>query len=218
MKRGGRRLTALILASAVGLGLGLGPAGVSHAQAPKNPPLWWDEPYDPNKTPQPDETGVWVVKGRISINESEADKDAFERLSQSIRLWLQSQLDVQVDSRWQPPREMIEALIRERFMDDEVAAPESVAADAKKMMITGYLADFSPRARERFLTAYQHEVAVDRLWKMGAAILGALVVLTTVSGYIRADESTKGYFTNWLRGAALLTGGAGGGAVYYFLM
>lgn len=184
------------------------------ANSPSSP-LWWGEFYDPNKTPQPGENGSWVVKGRVSIDESEADKDAFARLSQSVRLWLQAQLTVPVDSRWEPPRPMVESLIRERFVET-VDAPESVAADAPTMKVAGYLADFSPSSRERFLAAYQHEVAVDRLWKMGAAIMGLLITLATLSGYIRADESTKGYFTNWLRGAALTTAGAGAGAVYYF--
>ena len=53
-----------------------------------------------------------------------------------------------------------------------------------------------------------------RLVKLGGSLGFILICLAAISGYIRADEATKGYYTNRLRLLAAAGVGAGGVLVY----
>jgi hypothetical protein len=52
---------------------------------------------------------------------------------------------------------------------------------------------------------------------MGGGLAAILTGLAAVAGYIRADEATKGYYTNWLRVAAAAGVGASGVLIYQLL-
>jgi hypothetical protein len=56
-----------------------------------------------------------------------------------------------------------------------------------------------------------------RLGLLGGGLGFVLACLATVSGYIRADEATKGYYTNWLRLASATGVGAAGVLIYQML-
>ena len=49
---------------------------------------------------------------------------------------------------------------------------------------------------------------------LGGALAFVLICLAAVSGYIRADEATKGYYTNRLRMLAAAGVGAAGVVIY----
>ena len=69
---------------------------------------------------------------------------------------------------------------------------------------------FLARAAVRDREAYRHQEVVKRLLVLGAVLAFVLVCLAAVSGYIRADEATKGYYTTRLRLAAAAGVGAAG--------
>ena len=75
----------------------------------------------------------------------------------------------------------------------------------------------SPAMRARLVAAYHREQVMERLAVLGAVLAFVLVLLAAVSGYIRADEVTKGYYTNRLRLAAAAGVGAAGLAIYRWL-
>ncbi len=54
--------------------------------------------------------------------------------------------------------------------------------------------------------------------RLGGGLALALVGLAVLSGYIKADEATKGYYTNRLRLAAAAGLGAAGVVAYRFLV
>ena len=53
-----------------------------------------------------------------------------------------------------------------------------------------------------------------RLVVLGGSLAFVLICLAAVSGYIRADEATKGYYTNRLRMLAAAGVGAAGVVIY----
>jgi hypothetical protein len=52
---------------------------------------------------------------------------------------------------------------------------------------------------------------------LGATLVFILICLAAVSGYIRADEATKGYYTNRLRMLAAAGVGASGVIIYHMV-
>jgi hypothetical protein len=57
--------------------------------------------------------------------------------------------------------------------------------------------------------AYDRELVRHRLATLGGTLAFVLICLAAISGYIRADEATKGYYTNRLRMLAAAGVGAG---------
>ena len=72
----------------------------------------------------------------------------------------------------------------------------------------------SPEHRARFVKLYNRELVGRRLINLGGSLAFILMCLAAVSGYIRADEATKGYYTNRLRMLAAAGVGAGGVLIY----
>ena len=79
-------------------------------------------------------------------------------------------------------------------------------------------ADFSPQRRAQLVEAYDHDLVRHRLTTLAAVLGFVLVCLAALSGYIRADEATKGYYTNRLRMLTAAGVGAAGVIVYRMLV
>jgi hypothetical protein len=82
------------------------------------------------------------------------------------------------------------------------------------MCITHLTLDTTPAHRERLVKLYNHELVGERLIRLGGSLAFILMCLAAVSGYIRADEASKGYYTNRLRMLAAAGVGAGGVLIY----
>ncbi len=77
--------------------------------------------------------------------------------------------------------------------------------------------DFSPARRAQVVALYEHDLVRERMLKGGGVLAFVLFVLAVLAGYIRADESTKGYYTNRLRMLAAAGVGAAGVVAYRLL-
>ena len=64
---------------------------------------------------------------------------------------------------------------------------------------------------------YNRELVQQRLSRSGGSLGFVLICLAAISGYIRADEATKGYYTNRLRMLAAAGVGAAGVIIYQML-
>lgn len=159
-----------------------------------------------SRTAADDAPEVRKVAGRVSATLDRAREDARRQLDEDVRAWLTPQ----VSTSWTPPAELVDAMIQEvRVAPDE--------KDYGTVYTAAIDADFGPSHRSRLVDAYRRDVASDRTLKLGAALGFVLVCLASVSGYIRADEATRGYYTNRLRLAAAAAVGASGVALYQFL-
>lgn len=167
--------------------------------------LW----HGPNTTPvaSPEgENSARQVVGQVSATEERAKADAHRQLEDEVRSWL----DPQVPMSWRPPGHLLdESIVETRVTPEE--KPYGTVYTAT------LLTDFSAPRRERLVEAYRSHVVQQRIVKLGAFFGFLLVCLAATSGYIRADEATKGYYTNRLRLAVAAAVGASGVLIYQML-
>jgi hypothetical protein len=181
-------------------------ARVQRGQPPSPP-----RPPAAAATPTPIE--LTSVKGRISATEQRAHDDARARLESKLREWLEPD----VPKAWKVPVPLVDGLVREVRVTPVAAPSDPVARDYGPMYEAEMRVDLSNPRRAEIVEAYRHEQTLKRLGVLGALFAFVLVCLAVISGYIRADEATKGYYTNRLRLAAAVGAGAAGVAVYRWL-
>jgi hypothetical protein len=148
------------------------------------------------------------VPGELMATKERARQSARARLDKEIARWLAPT----VPGGWKAPADRVDAL---------VAAGQIEYAEVPKEYGTLYQAtlhcDFSPARRAEFVQAYQDSVRARRLATLEVILGFVLACLAALAGYIRADEATKGYYTNRLRALTVATVGAAGFVAYRLL-
>jgi len=147
-----------------------------------------------------------TITGRLSASEDRARDDARLQLDRAVADWLSPD----VPHAWKPRAAMINRLM----LATEV---HPVEKDLGTMYEATIRADFSPHRRTEIVRVYEHELVAQRLTLLGGVIAFVLACLAALAGYIKADEATKGYYTNRLRLAAAAGVGAAGVAIYQLL-
>ena len=64
------------------------------------------------------------------------------------------------------------------------------------------LMEFTPETKARIVEAWKQAVIQERIWVLGAAALGVLLVLATAYSYLKIDLATRGKYRGRLRLAA----------------
>lgn len=173
---------------------------------------------------KPDASNSRVLVGRLSASEDRARLDLQKLVEREVSDWLAAD----VPPSWKVPAGLLESMVDGSYTQEVArnlipAAPESEATSAPEIpgldgLFTLYRAgqklDFSAARRAVIVAEYRRELATRRMQRLGGGLILALVGLAVLSGYIRADEATKGYYTNALRLAALAGLGASGFAAY----
>jgi hypothetical protein len=136
-----------------------------------------------------------------------AKADAIRRLEAEIPEWLSPE----IPDSWKPSKGLVRSMIRETTFTP-------VVKDYGTLYIAELTADTSARRREAIIAEYQRETVQHRMMALGGSLAFVLVCLAAISGYIRADEATKGYYTNRLRMLAAAGVGAAGVVVYRFMV
>lgn len=179
-------------------------------------PSWWDSPrrIESDRSRFPEGEGPVAVIGRLSATPEAAERDVRRALGAAIVRWLEPE----VPAGWEPPASLVSQAIREshiRATKNEHAA-EPAFEEFPELYRGGFLAELGAPQRARFLAAHRQEVVSGRLWGLGLGLGFALICLGTLAGYIRADESTRGYFT-WPLRIIATAAVAGAGAAAYWL-
>jgi len=169
--------------------------------APRRPVRYGIRPRHPLKSepaavPSPD---LLSVTGRLSATEERARRDARERLD----ALLAERLAPQVPRHWKVPAELVDGMIQEVIVTPRERDYGTVYEATLKV-------DVSTAMRDRVFAVYHRGEVVKRLVTLGAVLAFVLACLAAVSGYIKADEATKGYYTTRLRLAALAAVAAAG--------
>jgi hypothetical protein len=151
-----------------------------------------------------------TVAGRLSASDGRARADARLQLQREVSEWLSPD----VPAQWKPPAHFIDRLVRQTRV-------KPVVKDSLKDLGILYEAtlevDFSPPRRAEIVAAYHRDLVARRMSLLGGGLGFTLVCLAALAGYIRADEATKGYYTNTLRTAAAAGVGASGVLIYQLL-
>ena len=152
------------------------------------------------------------ITGDRSATNARAEADARVHLGSEVKEWL---AESGVDRSWIPPQ----AILRDMVIGRVEYAPETIHdTDHDLNLVRATItADFSEARKSEFLDLYKRQVAGQRLALLGGGLIVVLAGLAAISGYIRADEATKGYYTNRLRLLAVVGVGAAGVVVYNVL-
>ncbi|WP_435020688.1 hypothetical protein TA3x_001966 [Tundrisphaera sp. TA3] len=205
-------------------------------------PAWFPASGREEDATRDESAGERVLIGRLSASEDRARRDLDERLAREVRDWLAAD----VSPTWTPPARELASMTLDSYIqpvaqvfkplpgETEAAASSvtptagspSPVAEAKASVLddvyTLYRAggrfDFSSNRKAKLIEIYRRQVVDGRLQKLGGGVVLALAALAALAGYIRADEATKGFYTNRLRLAAAAGLGASGYAVYRVLM
>ena len=94
---------------------------------------------------------------------------------------------------------------------------KSIQKDYGEVFEATLTVDASPQRRTALIEVYNRQLVERRLATLGATLAFILICLAAVSGYIRADEATKGYYTNRLRMLAAAGVGASGVIIYHMV-
>jgi hypothetical protein len=150
----------------------------------------------------------WIVKGRLSATKERAVADARRQLRDNVASWL----DPEVPRSWVPPVRMLDAMV--------VQGPElkTVQKSYGELFEATLTVDASAQRRTALVAVYDRQLVERRLATLGATLVFILICLAAVSGYIRADEATKGYYTNRLRMLAAAGVGASGVIIYHMIV
>jgi hypothetical protein len=154
----------------------------------------------------PRSSSVRSIAGRLSATEERARADARLQLEREVTEWLTPE----VPTQWNPPAPLITGMI----LKNEI---KPIARDYGTVYEATLEADFSTAHRDEIRAAYQRELVARRLTILGGSLGFILVCLAAVAGYIRTDEATKGYYTQWLRAIAAAGVGASGVLIYQLL-
>jgi hypothetical protein len=178
-----------------------------HAPAPPAPPV----PPAPALAAAPAVMSASVpqtVTGQLSATHERAVADARHQLRDRIARWL----NPEVPGSWSPPARLIDAMI--------LGQPSitQIQRDYGELFEATLTVDASPARRNALIEVYDRQLVEQRMASLGGALAFVLICLAAVSGYVRADEATKGYYTNRLRLLSAAGVGAAGVIIYHMVV
>lgn len=181
------------------------------AEVPPEPPVPPQPPRPPvpPRPPAPRETRV--VSGPISTTAERAREAAREKLDGVVAEWLEA---AGVPPSWTPSRQQVDRMIVETTVETVAKDDDALFKDYSTLFVANLRVDVSPECRGGFVRAYRRQLVHGRMLLLGAALAFVLFCLGSLNGYIRADEATRGYYTNRLR-LVTAVGVAAAGAVLY---
>jgi hypothetical protein len=187
------------------------------AAEPRRQPDWFPRDRDEEEAlAKPDARGVRVLVGPLAADEAKARRALRHAIDADLAQWLAGD----VAAGWEPPASAIDRITLDTYVQPVAESLDDVSKDLDETYIlyrAGARLDFSPARRSEVVGLYERELGRQHLIKGGALFAFVLFVLAVLAGYIRADESTKGYYTNRLRMLAAAGVGAAGVVVYRML-
>lgn len=148
-----------------------------------------------------------TIRGLPMATIPRAHDSAKDQLERAIGEWLRP---TGLPADWQPPTAVVDRIV-------QWGPVEEIPRDYGTVYVQEVRLDTSDTARHRLVEAFEREEAGHRLVRLGGLLAFVLACLAVLNGYIRADEATRGYYTNQLRLAAAAGVGATGYVLYRLL-
>lgn len=130
---------------------------------------------------------AWMIDSDWKTNREDAWKDAVEKTQAKLARWFRSR-------NWRPSAEYVENRLvkgrkdREKVFD-EIGPMQQVALSI----------EVTARDHDDMLRQARSTVSEQRMFGLGKLLAALVALLGAFGGYVRLDEWTKGYYTNWLR-------------------
>lgn len=162
-----------------------------------------------------DDKGSRVLVGKVSASPEKAREELRKALEQEVAKWASP--DVPTD--WRAPKDVYDAIGGEVYLQPIAQEIETDPKSPEIYVVYRGIqkADFSDASRARVVEVREQQLVTARLIKLGGGLGFVLICLGCLTGYVRADEATKGYYTNRLRLAAAVGAGVAGTAIYQML-
>ena len=212
------------------------PARSKRASAPspaRTMPPWFPKTeIEEEEKAVTDASGYRVLVGRVSASEDRARQDLRRTLEREVADWIAAD----VPTSWKVPSRVIDSMAQATYIQEvtrslksagsettpEAASPSTSEVPGLDDLYTLYRAgqkvDFSAPRRARIVHMYRQDLATHRMQRLGGGLALALAALAVLSTYIKADEATKGYYTNRLRLVAAAGLGVAGVVAYRYLV
>lgn len=181
----------------------------------------------------------WKVESGWKVTQDEAVQDALDRAQATVVAEYLGRQNPPLE--WQPPAEFIRGYLlkdvspADKFQDEE-------SKEIIEIRVGGHLAreevknfgdplgtmyrvclrvGIPPGSQSRILQeektyqAQQRQVrAQQRQFQLAQVLVGVVALLTAIAGYLRLEDATKGYYTKWLRLAAVIFLGLVGAGIW----
>jgi hypothetical protein len=151
-------------------------------------------------------TATATVTGQLSATEERAKADAGRQLRHDVAEWLEPE----VPGSWTPTGRLLDVMVSSTHV-------KTIEKDYGTLYEATLTVDKSPERRSALIEVYNRQLVEQRMATLGGTLAFILICLAAVSGYIRADEATKGYYTNRLRMLAAAGVGAAGVILYHMV-
>jgi hypothetical protein len=161
-----------------------------------------DEDEDEAKRPAPrPSTGTRArLMSDWMSSEERARRDLEKRLREQLSRWL---VDSGVEPGWSPPDRLVGPLLPPAELEEQ-------DRDYARLYRASAALELTAEQRGRLVREYDRQVAEKRLGLLGGVLGFVLACLGVTTAYVRADEASRGYYTNRLRLVAAAAVGAAG--------
>lgn len=174
----------------------------------------WAPPWEEAKSgrPAPEPVGMpaprvelpnptWTVESRWMSTRADALQDALREAQAEIVAYLRNQ---QPPVDWTPPVDYIQLRLVKQPWQEEPKEFDGLGT----MYRVRLRAEIGPVERSEMLERGRATRSEQRMLLLGKMLLGLVAVLGAVAGFLRLDERTKGFYTGWLKLAAVGFAGA----------
>jgi hypothetical protein len=100
---------------------------------------------------------------------------------------------------WEPSLDYISSALKKNWSEQ----PNTEVLPGQKLREAHLLVEMSRKDYRDVLRQDRQYVAKNRMFLLGKVLAGLVALLAAVAGYFRLEDATKGYYTAWLRLAAL---------------
>jgi hypothetical protein len=156
-----------------------------------------------------DVLGSWDVVGQDPEQVEDARQDALGKARNKVISYL---LNRQPPIHWQPPDDFIQ---KKLVKVEKEAVREEAEPIGRYHEVTMHV-EVTVKDLDEILRLDQQDRRGKQMLWLGEILAGVVALLLAIAGYIRLDEWTRGYYTGWLRLAALLLLGAIGASAWCF--
>lgn len=178
-------------------------------------PSWFDW-SKAGRTQLHEQRGEAFVFSSPMVAKGRAKADLEPRIQSLVKQWLTPD----VPRTWNAPRELVDGMERDLFVEprERETSKDLFSEMVPFLYVAGARIELTQDHRSRIVEAYQHQLVRQRLITLGGGSAFLLACLLGLSTYIRADERTKGYYTNRLRLMTVASVGVAGAVIYRFLV
>lgn len=154
---------------------------------------------------------AWTIEGTYAETREEAERDALAKARTSVEEYLRS---LEPPVFWTPSQEYVNARLVKKRQEEPLDAPDlGVVMRRVRLEL-----EITPKDRADILQRdHRYQVEQRMLW-LGKVMTILVALLAAVSGYVRLDEQTKGYYSGWLRLGAVGFVAAVGLALFLFVI